>query len=76
MPIEQEDLLNIIKKNFPQAVIRINDLVGDKDHYRIEITDSQFSNMTKIQQHKIVYKALENVLHKQLHAIELKLNSK
>ena len=75
MAIEQKILYNLILPNFPNATIKVVDTVGDKDHYRIEIIDQQFANLNKIQQHKIVHKALDNVLHKQLHAIELKTSS-
>ena len=72
MAIEYKILHDLIKQNFPNATIKIVDTVGDMDHYRIEIIDQQFVNLTKIQQHKIVHKALKNVLNTQLHAIELK----
>jgi stress-induced morphogen len=72
MAIEQTELYKIIKDNFPNANITITDLVGDKDHYRIEIIDKIFANMSKIQQHKIVHKALNSTLNNNLHAIEIK----
>lgn len=72
MAIEYKILHELVQKNFPNATIKIVDTVGDRDHYRIEIIDPQFVNLTKIQQHKIVHKALKNVLNNQLHAIELK----
>lgn len=75
MAIEQKILFNIIQEKFPDATIKVDDTVGDMDHYLIEIKDKQFANLSKIQQHKIVHKALELVLNKNLHAIELKTSS-
>jgi stress-induced morphogen len=75
MAIEQKILLKIIQEKFPDAKIEIIDTVGDSDHYRIEIIDKQFANLSKIQQHKIVHRALDSVLNKNLHAIELKTSS-
>lgn len=72
MAIEQSQLYKIIKDKFPNAKITITDLVGDNDHYRIEIIDKIFINKNKIQQHKIVHKALDSVLNSSLHAIEIK----
>ncbi len=75
MAIEQKILFKIIQEKFPDAKIEIIDTVGDSDHYRIEIIDKQFANLSKIQQHKIVHRALDSVLNKNLHAIELKTSS-
>ncbi len=75
MASEQKILLKIIQEKFPDAKIEIIDTVGDSDHYRIEIIDKQFANLSKIQQHKIVHRALDSVLNKNLHAIELKTSS-
>jgi stress-induced morphogen len=75
MAIEQKILFKIIQEKFPDATIKVVDTVGDMDHYLIEIIDKQFVNLSKVQQHKIVHKALESVLNKNLHAIELKTSS-
>ena len=42
MAIEQKELHEIVKSSFPNATVKIVDLVGDKDHYRIEIIDEIF----------------------------------
>ena len=72
MAIDKDELWQIIKDNFPNAKIVITDTVGDRDHYRIEIIDQVFVGKNKIQQHRIVHKALDAILHNRLHAIELK----
>lgn len=75
MAIEQKELYEIVKLSFPNATVKIVDLVGDKDHYRIEIIDKNFVNKSKIQQHRIVHKALDSVLNNRLHAIEINTSS-
>jgi stress-induced morphogen len=75
MAIEQKELYEIVKLRFPNATIKIDDLVGDKDHYRIEIIDKSFVEKNKIQQHRIVHKALDSILNNRLHAIEIKTSS-
>jgi stress-induced morphogen len=72
MAIEKNELHEIISQVFPNAKINITDLVGDQDHYRIEIIDKIFSKKTKIEQHRIVHNALRDLLKQRLHAIELK----
>ncbi len=75
MAIEQKELYEIVKLSFPNATIKIVDLVGDKDHYHIEIIDKIFVEKNKIQQHRIVHKALDSILNNRLHAIEIKTSS-
>jgi stress-induced morphogen len=72
MPIASEELRALIAKSFPQAKIEIVDLVGDNNHYSVKITDKIFSNKSKIEQHKMVNKALEGYLGDILHAMQLK----
>jgi stress-induced morphogen len=75
MPIAQEELRALIVKSFPEAKIEIVDLVGDNNHYSVKITDKIFSKKTKIEQHKMVNKALEGYLGDILHAMQLKTSA-
>lgn len=72
MAIAQEKLENILRSKFPNAKIKIVDLVGDQDHYSVEIEDSIFLNKSLIQQHKIVNESLREELKGELHAMQLK----
>lgn len=72
MAISQDQLNDILVKSFPNAKIKIQDLVGDQDHYQLEITDKSFIGIPLIKQHKMVKDALKEVLHTQLHAITIK----
>lgn len=72
MAISHTELEKIIREHFPNATIKIEDLVGDQDHYSLEITDAQFNGLTILKQHRMVKEALANVLHKSLHAITIK----
>lgn len=72
MPISQEKLAQILKNHFPEAEIRIIDLVGDQDHYSVEIKDKIFAGKSRVDQHKIVNIALKNELGGILHAMQLK----
>ena len=62
---------NLIKKAIPDAEIVIKDLVGDDNHYSATIKSKLFSGKTKIEQHKLVYKALNGKMGNELHALEL-----
>ncbi|RTK92162.1 MAG: BolA family transcriptional regulator [Rickettsiales bacterium] len=71
MAISETKLNQILTDCFPDAEIKITDLVGDQDHYSLEIKSSQFVGLTIIQQHKLVKKALADVLVSELHAITI-----
>ena len=68
MTITIHELEKIIKQSFPDADIKIKDLAGDDDHYHLKITSKCFSGKTKIEQHRMVYKALEC---QSIHALQL-----
>ncbi|MFY9589277.1 BolA/IbaG family iron-sulfur metabolism protein [Rickettsia endosymbiont of Halotydeus destructor] len=72
MAISIEQLEATLRKNFPDSIIKITDLVGDQDHYSLEISDHQFNGLTLINQHKLVKNALGEILNTKLHAITIK----
>ena len=71
MPILQSDLHDKISKAFPQAEIVITDLAGDGDHYQLHIKAAEFHGLSRVAQHKLVYKALEDCIGTSLHALAL-----
>ncbi|WCR53823.1 MAG: putative protein RP812 [Wolbachia endosymbiont of Ctenocephalides orientis wCori] len=71
MVIAIHELEKIIKQSFPGADIEIYDLAGDDDHYHLKITSKCFFGKTKIEQHRMVYKALEG---ESIHALQLETN--
>jgi len=72
MPIEQDKLEKLIKEKFPNSKIIIEDLAGDNDHYSVSIESSLFNDLSRIQQHQLVYKSLNGLMDKELHAMQLK----
>ncbi len=72
MAISIVELEDIIKQSFPSAKIKLTDLVGDEDHYALEIEDASFAGQSLINQHKMVKQALSEVMERKLHAITIK----
>lgn len=72
MSIDQETLIKILTKNFPQALIKIEDMVGDQNHYSLEISSNLFAGKSLIQQHKMVNDSLKCCLGTKLHALKIK----
>ena len=62
---------SLIKESMPDAEIIIKDLAGDENHYSATIKSKIFSGKSKIEQHKLVYKALKGKMGNELHALAL-----
>lgn len=66
--IEIEDL---IKGAIPDARVTIEDLRGDGDHYAALVVSAAFKGKTRVQQHQMVYDALQDKMGTTLHALAL-----
>jgi len=71
MGLKLEEIRSLIKTAIPDAKITIEDLAGDNNHYSATIKSKVFSGKSKIEQHKLVYKALGNKMGNELHALAL-----
>jgi len=61
----------LIKEALPDADIIIKDLAGDENHYSATIKSKIFKGKSKIEQHKMIYKALKGKMGNELHALAL-----
>ena len=75
MPITKTEIEKLIKESIPDAAVVIEDLRGDGDHYSATVVSKTFANISKIEQHKIVYNSLKGKMGKELHALMLKTRS-
>ncbi|GBD44095.1 DNA-binding transcriptional regulator BolA [bacterium HR40] len=71
MPMTAAELEKVILEAFPDAIVEIEDLAGDGDHYRARIVSAAFRGKSRLQQHQMVYRALGERLGGQLHALAL-----
>ena len=71
MGMKVEEIKSLIKKSIPDATIEIKDLAGDDNHYAAIVKSKAFIGKSKIQQHKLVYDALEGRMGGVLHALSL-----
>jgi stress-induced morphogen len=70
--IEPDILKQKLRDAFPGAsTLELEDLTGTKDHYRAVIVDASFVGKTRVEQHKLVYKALGELMHGPVHALAL-----
>ena len=71
MSLKLEEIKSLIKEAMPDAEITIKDLAGDENHYSATIKSNVFSGKNKIEQHKMVYKALKGKMGNELHALSI-----
>ena len=79
MAISAEKIKELIRKEFPEADIEIIDTAGDSNHYSATITAQEFKGKSRVEQHKMVYKALEGAMDGKsgiLHALALQTKTK
>jgi stress-induced morphogen len=72
MAMEAADIARLIKQRFPDAEISIQDLAGDGNHYSATVVSEEFRGKTRVQQHQMVYEALQGNMGGVLHALALK----
>ena len=71
MAMDASEIESLIQQAFPDAQVTIQDLRGDGDHYAAEVLSSAFAGKSRVQQHQMVYKALQGRMGGVLHALAL-----
>ena len=71
MAMTAVEIEELILKTFPDAKIIIDDLRGDGDHYAAQIISEKFRGKTRVQQHQMVYNAMDGKMGVELHALAL-----
>lgn len=71
MAMDAQEIENLIKQALPDADVTIRDLAGDGDHYAAEVVSEQFKGKTRVQQHQMIYDALQGRMGGVLHALAL-----
>lgn len=71
MAMDASEIERRIKAALPDADIDIRDLAGDGDHWAATVKSEQFRGKSRVQQHKMVYDALQGDMGGALHALAL-----
>lgn len=71
MPMSPSDIERMITDAIPEAKVTISDLRGDGDHYAAYIESPSFAGKTRVQQHQMVYQALQGRMGGELHALAI-----
>jgi len=71
MAMAANDIERLIRASIPDAEVTIRDLAGDGDHYAATVIAESFRGKSRVQQHQIVYAALQGEMGGKLHALAL-----
>ena len=75
MPMSADEIDRMIREAIPDAEVRIDDLRGDGDHYAAFISSNAFKGKSRVQQHQMVYAALQGRMGNELHALALQTSA-
>jgi stress-induced morphogen len=75
MPMDPVEIETLIKASIPDATVTIEDLRGDGDHYAAYVTSTAFKGKNRVQQHQMVYRALQGRMGTELHALALQTSA-
>lgn len=75
MAMDEKEIVRLIKKKLPDAEVTIRDLAGDGDHYAATVVSEAFRGKSRVQQHQLVYEALEGNMGGALHALALQTSA-
>ena len=71
MAMNASEIHDMIMAALPDAKVTIDDLRGDGDHYAAHVISAAFKGKSRVQQHQMVYAALQGKIGGQLHALAL-----
>jgi stress-induced morphogen len=62
---------DIIKNGMPDAIVKVEDMTGTKDHLAITVVSDNFKGKLLIEQHQILMNLLKDELKTRIHAVKL-----
>ena len=71
MPMQADDIAQLIRNGIEGAEVEIIDLAGDGDHYKAVVVAEAFRGLPRVRQHQMVYAALQGRMGGELHALAL-----
>ncbi len=57
--------------SFPDATVEVSDLTGTQDHFQAKVVSRAFTGKSRVEQHKMVYAALGDLMSGPIHALAL-----
>ena len=71
MAMEASEIERLIKEGIPGATVTLEDMRGDGDHFSALVVAAAFAGKSRVEQHRMVYEALQGRMGGELHALVL-----
>lgn len=71
MPLNQDEFSQVIESSFKEAKFILIDMLGDKNHYSLEITSPEFTDLSLLESHRLINSKLKNYIGTQVHALTI-----
>lgn len=71
MAMDAAEIERLIRAGIPDAEVTLEDMRGDGDHYAAHIVSPAFKGRSRVQQHQMVYQALQGSMGAALHALAI-----
>ena len=75
MAMEAGEIKQLIQDALPGSTVTMTDLSGDGDHYACHVVSDAFEGKSRIEQHQMVYEALQGRMGDQLHALAIQTST-
>lgn len=72
MAMAAADIEALIRSALPDAVVEVEPLRDDGDHYAVKVISAAFRGKSRVAQHKMVYHALEGRAGTDIHALAVR----
>ena len=68
----EKKIYEILSTKLKDSKVFIQDMKGNGDHFSLIVITDDFENLNMINQHKIIYKYLSDMITKEIHALQIK----
>ena len=73
--LSTEDVKKLVEAGIPDSTVEVGDLTGTSDHFAVTVTSPAFAGKSRIEQHKMVHRALGEHLTTTIHAVQIKTST-
>lgn len=72
MFMDMDAVKSLIVDAIPEADVSIDDLRGDGAQYHIIVSSPYFADKTRLEQHRLIHRAIKNFVGNTIHRISLR----
>jgi stress-induced morphogen len=72
MPLDALEIERLIRDSFPDALVEVQDLRGNEEHYAAYVESRSFGGKPRLDQHRMVFRALQGHVGTSLRTMTLK----